>query len=492
LLQFNFLLIVIGRLVTALIAIASLRAMTTFLAPSDYGQWSLLMAYQAFGALLLINPVDQHVFRYAHAWWDNGTLIKYLVKYNLYIASVSLFIGLIVMLWWNVNQNISSSVIMAGILAGLSIALVLYLGSCSIGLNYLLNMLGFRVESVIWAVISALVGLVSSMLLVMQYPQAIAWLFGQALGLAVGALGALISLRKHSTKQDISSPKIVFSDFLNRTTVLNFCLPLAAATGFMWLQNTGYRLLVQEVWGVAALGIMVVGLSISAQLTAVVESLAMQLLYPYLARHVANANSDNHISLAVSDLMNVLAPIYAVWAGFNAICATALLELLTDARYHAAIPFVIFGAMIEFMRCTTNLWSNTARAIRQTKGLIIPYMLGAAIVCFGVFSANYFKIGLLGLSYILVIGGALTLLTMIFIMQRLLLISIDLPRLLIGFIVMSICFAIAIISPINVVGVYQSIALLVLSGVVVSFLIGAIIWRNPALTRLLSASLRTI
>lgn len=486
--KFDFVIIVLARVITALLAIASVRVMTTFLTPSDYGQWSLLVAYQTLGALFLINPVDQHVFRFAHIWWDAGKLIENLKKYNLYIIAVSLFIGLIVFLWWSINNGIAT----AGILSGISVALILYLSSCSIGLSFLLNMLGFRADSVTWAVVSAIVGLLSSTLLVMQYPNAMTWLYGQAIGFAIGALGALNSLRKRHPKLDIPSQKIAFSNFINRFTVFNFCLPLAAATGFMWLQNTGYRLFVGDVWGFTALGFMVIGLGISAQLTAIIESLAMQFLYPYFARRVASAKSDGQIGTALSDLMNVLAPIYAIWAGFNAICATALLELLTDARYHVAVPFVIFGAMIEFMRCTTNLWSNTARAKLKTKGLIMPYMVGAGVICFGMLTAKYFQINLITLSSILVIAGLFTLITMIFIMQKLLLISIDFPRILIALLIMGTCFFVAIFTPLKTNGIFQHLTLLVVSGFVASLLIGLMLWRNAALSRLLSTQLRAV
>jgi O-antigen/teichoic acid export membrane protein len=135
---------------------------------------------------------------------------------------------------------------------------------------------------------------------------------------------------------------------LDKQTILKFCLPLAVATGFMWLQNTGYRFVVGGVWGVTELGILVVGLGISAQLWAIVESLAMQFLGPYLYRHITDSKSDVQYGQALSDYMNSLVPVYAVFAGFNAVCGTAVLNVLTDERYHVAAPFVIFGAMIEF------------------------------------------------------------------------------------------------------------------------------------------------
>lgn len=488
--RFHFLLLVAGRLLSALIAVASLRVMTTILEPTEYGQWALLVAFQVFGSLFLINPVDQHIFRHSHEWWDSGTLLKYLAKYNQYIGLVALLIALVVSFWWSFAQVKGGGILESGLVVGLGVGSILYFTTWNIALNYLLSMLGFRAQSVIWTTISVLTSLVCSALFVLQYSHAIAWIFGQALGAAIGTLGAWITLCSHAKNNSVLVQQVSFSTFLNRSTVITFCLPLAAATGFMWLQNTGYRFFVDGVWGVAELGILVVGLAISAQLTAIIESLAMQFLYPYFARRITDAKSNYQTGAALSDLMNVLAPIYAIWAGFNAVCAVALLEVLTDARYHAAIPFVIFGAMIEFMRCTTNLWSNTARAVRRTKGLIIPYGLGAAVVWLGAIGTTHFNASLLGLSSMLVIGGIVTCGAMVVLMQRLLYISIDVPRLAFGYTVMGVCFAVAITMPMKAVGLYQNLALLILSGIVACFLITITLWRNPALTRLLSVSLR--
>jgi O-antigen/teichoic acid export membrane protein len=490
-LRTDFLLVVLGRVVTALIAVASLRIMTTLLEPSDYGQWAMLMAFQTFCGLFLINPVDQHVFRHAHAWWDNGTLLSHFAKFEQYLKLVSLIITVVVMLWWNRGQGSEHSNYLVALFAGIAVGAIVYLGTWSMLLVTFLNVLGFRVQSVIFAIVGSTVGLICSILFVSQYTYAISWILGQAVGAAVAALGAWHVLKKHASIANIICKKMTFSNFLDRKTILSFCLPLAAATGFMWLQNSGYRFLVNEVWGAAELGFLVIGLSVSAQLTALIETLAMQFLYPYFVRRLTDAESDAQIGVALSDLMNVLAPIYAIWAGFNAVCAAALLEVLTDARYHVAVPFVIFGAMIEFTRCITNLWSNTARAVRQTRGLIVPYALGAAVVWFGAIVVAHFKMNLIDFSFVLVFAGIVTCAVMIIAMLRLLPITVDVTRWAGGLSIMCMCFAIASATTIRADGLFQSIAILALAGVVSGFFIMALLWRNPALSRLLSVSLRT-
>lgn len=466
--------------------------MTTLFEPSDYGLWALLVAFQTFSGLLLIGPVGQHINRHTHAWWDDGTLSGLLAKFDRYIWLVSLFITVVVVFWWKCSQSDGNNELMLGLFAGASIGAVVYLGTWSGTLVSLLNMLGFRIQSVIWMVVSAFAGLVCSTLLVMQYTHAISWILGQALGGALGALGAWGALHSHSTKNSASSLKVAFSDFLNRKIILTFCVPLAIAAGFMWLQIVGYRFWVGGVWGVAELGVLVVGFGVSAQLSAIIETLTMQFFYPFFFRHITDAKSDDQSGAALSDLLNVLAPIYALWAGFNAVCAAALLELLTDMRYHTAVPFVIFGAAIEFGRCMTNLWSNAARVKRRTQGLILPYGLGATVVWLGSIGIAYFDAGLTGLSFVLVIASMATCVAMIILMKRLLPISIDVPRWTIGLSVMGVCFAMASMASMRPVGLYQNLILILLVGGVLSLLMVAMLWRNPALSRLISVSLKTV
>jgi len=467
--------------------------MTTLLSPKDYGVYALLTSFQAFAGLFLISPVGQHINRHTHAWWDEGSLLQRLTKYNRYILAVSFFISLPVAVWWQQSQaNTGNDHLQLAIAAGVSVGAIVYLGTWNLTLVPILNLLGFRIRSVVWTIMPLVVGILFSTLFVVKYHSAVAWIFGQAIGAALGGIGSWLFLRHYHAESMMHSKQSDVAVFLlDKQTIVKFCLPLAVATGFMWLQNTGYRFVVGGVWGVKDLGILVVGLGISAQLWGIIESMAMQFLGPYLYRHITGSNSDVQSGQAISDYMNSLVPVYAVFAGFNAVCGAAILTVLTDARYHVAAPFVIFGAMIEFARATTNLWSNAAQAKRRTVGVMLPYGLGAAVVWAGAIGASHFNTGLTGLSIVLVVAGIVTCGSMIVIMQRLLPISINVPRLAIGLSVMVACFAAAIIVPLRFAGMYQNLFFLLSGGLVTGLLIASLLWRNFSLTRLLSTSLRS-
>ncbi len=489
----DFLIVFGGRLTSALIAIVSLRIMTALLSPKDYGIYALLVTFQTFAGFFLISPVGQHINRHTHAWWDEGTLLQRLTRFNHYLAGVSIIISLSVMIWWHQSQvNAGDDYLLLAMAAGFSVGAVVYLGTWNLTLVPILNLLGFRARSVVWTITATVIGILFSILFVLQYHNAVAWLFGQAFGAALGGAGAWLFLRRYQADRGATLHRSDLPVFLlDKQTILKFCLPLSVATGFMWLQNTGYRFVVGGVWGVTELGILVVGLGISTQLWAIIESLAMQFLGPYLYRHITDSKSDAQYGQALSDYMNTLVPVYAIFAGFNAICGAAVLNVLTDKRYHVAAPFVLFGAMIEFARSTTNVWSQAAQAKRRTTRVMLPYGLGAAVVWLGAVGAAHFKTGLIGLSFVLVVAGLVTCVTMILIMQRWLPISISVPRWAVGLGVMAACFAIAIVAPYKPAGLYQNLAMLMSGGVVASLFVAVLLWRNSALTRLLSVSLRS-
>jgi O-antigen/teichoic acid export membrane protein len=480
----EFVLVAVGRVISILIAIATLRVMTMLLSPEAYGEWALLMAYQSFAVLFLINPVDQHIFRHAHQWWDSGILLAYLNKYNLYIVASSMIILGFMVFFWNRGDN-------SNILEGLIVGFSVYLTTWNIGLTYLLNMLGYRKESVIWTVVASVLGLSLAAIFTSQYPSAIAWILGIALGSMVGAVRTWqILKRKGVEKQNIISAEVKFSSFLSRNTIYKFCLPLAFATGFMWLQNIGYRFGVEKIWSISELGIFIFGLGLATQLASIAESLATHFLYPYYARKIANAKSDMDIRRALSELINVLGPVYAIWAGFSIISASALLFFLADESYHSAVNFVVFGAIIEFMRCMTNLWSLTARAIRRTVSLILPYGVGSLATILGLLLSEHFSYSLVEFAVLLIYASIVTCFFMILLMQRILWVSIDLPRFIASMSFLVTCLVFGIYAPIVTVGLGLNFIHLVLAGVVVVSAIVLILWKNPALERLVSTPLK--
>lgn len=479
-----------GRVVTAFIAIASIRIMTSLLEPKDYGIYVLLIAFQGFCGLTLISPVGLFINRHTHAWWDDGTLLKRLIGYNRYVIAVSTGISLAVVVWWPLYSG-ADQAIDSTLLSALAVGAIVYLTTLNGTFIGILNMLGFRSASVRWMLTSSIFSLGFSSLFAFEYRTATSWVLGQVVGMAVGTLGAGAALRQYqATRKLIVNGLIDSLSALNRQTILTYCLPLGVATGLLWLQNTGYRFLVAETWGPAELGLLAVGLGISSQIWSVVESLFTQFLNPYFFRHITRAQSDEQKSAILSDMVNVVWPIYAVLAGFNLVFAISLLTILANERYHAAETFIIFGVLIEFSRCTANLWSYAAQIEQRTTKYIFSYGLGAAIVWLGAVVVTYMHGDILMMGVVLVISSLTICAAMVFVMHRMIPIKLDIGRWLAGLSILAVCLTSVIFMPIKADGLMINIGLIIIGLVIAAGMVFILLWRNPALSRLLAVSLR--
>lgn len=468
-----------GRLATALMALVTIRAVTTFLTPEQYGELALLITVQMFCGLFLVNPVGQHINLHTHAWWDDGTLMARLKSYRQYVFTVSLVGGVVVLgigIQHSVEQLLWTTIAMFAMVAA---------GTWNATLIPMLNMLGFRAASVLWSIITVAIGLVSSILLVAWLPSAAAWFAGQSIGMALGALGASNVLRRTAFRSQNSLIKL---SLLNRGTIFSYCLPLAVATGFMWLQLSGYRFLVENYWGLKQLGFLAVGLQLMGQIWALAESLAMQFLNPLFYRRVSEHENLEAVELAFSDLLNTLVPVYFSLTGLLVLSAPYLLKVLVAPQFQDAIIFVMLGAGIELCRVLGNLLSNAAHVRRKTKSLALPYAAGSitALILIYFAGVRQMEIGWAGAA--LMVGGIGMLMVMWFGMRRQVRFTLDFGRWIWGAVVMLILAALTLWMPI--VSKFESnIGMLVLIAIPTGIAILALLWNNPATLRLLNVQL---
>lgn len=469
-----------GRLASALLALVAIRAVTTFLTPEQYGELALLLTVQMFCGLFLVNPVGQHINLHTHAWWDSGTLLARLQSYQRYVLLVAL-VGLIAVLGVNKSSSLGSLLGTAGVMFVMVMA-----GTWNATLIPMLNMLGFRAASVGWGIVTAVSGLLASIVLIQFFPSATAWFAGQAIGMAIGGLGAKYDLQQHAIKSTCSTDVL---PLLDKLTVYTYCLPLALATGLMWLQLSGYRFLIEHYWGLAQLGFLVVGLQLAGQIWSLAESLAMQFLYPLFYRRVTAHENHAAVALAYSDLLNTLVPVYFVLAGVLILSAPYLLKVLVSAQYQDAIMFVMLGAGIEMCRVLGNLLSNAAHVKRQTKSLTLPYAIGALVAITLICLAGIQHLAIDWAAGGLLIGASSMLLVMGVMMHRQIHFSLDPMRCSMGVVVMAAMVMLSFCLP-NKTGMVESLAILVVLGAMGSAIAAILMRRNPAAIRLLNVKLQ--
>jgi O-antigen/teichoic acid export membrane protein len=401
-----------GRIATALLGLVAIRAVTTLLSPEQFGQLALLVVVQTFCGLLLVNPVGQHINRHTHEWWEAGTLFSRLTDYRKYIFIVSL-IGGLVTIW--VTKDLSLLQVSLAIFA-----MVIMINSSTWNATYIpiLNMVGQRGVSVSWSLVTSIIALLASVFFCFIWPSSVTWFIGQAIGFSIGALGASLMLR-HGVrpKQDNTSHRL-----LTFNIITTYCLPLALGAGLMWLQLSGYRIVVEYYWGLTVLGFLALGFALANQIWALTESLVQQFLYPFFYKRIAigdkQSSNQTIFSDALSDLLNVVMPIYVVLIGITFISAPYLLKLLVAPQYASAEVYVKLGIILEFCRVAANLLSSAAQVTKKTKSIIWPYAIGALTVMVMLTVIGEYQYSIIWAAIGLTIAALVMLTVMWFVMLR--------------------------------------------------------------------------
>ncbi|MDH2917874.1 MAG: hypothetical protein PXX73_01575 [Sideroxydans sp.] len=468
-----------GRITTALLGLVSIRVATNLLSPEQYGALSLLVAIQLLCGMFLINPVEQHIYRHAHAWWDEGTLLARLFSYKIYTGAIS-FIGAVLVIVVTHPQSFQAAMLVSLIMLCMVVAVTWN------GITVpMLNMLGYRAESIYWAVLSTFLSVLFSVLFVYWQHDAIAWFAGQAVGMACGALGAWISIQRKGARANHPTERLVL---LSKETIISYCIPLALATGLMWLQLSGYRFAVEHFWGLSSLGYIAVGFVLTSQIWGLLEYLATQLLYPAFYRQITGASTVQN-EAAFSDLLNILGPMSLVLVGVSILAAPALLYMLVSQQYQSAITFVYFGVVIECCRVLSNLFSRAAQITKHTKSLALPYAVGGGLQLLFIYVAGTLHADTIWVAVSLVIGAVSMLVIMAVQMYKEVVYRLELPRWLWAGGVLIICLLVCILLP-TPNGALQALtilAVIALSGG------GAVYWlaaNNPSVERLLGVKLR--
>ncbi|MDA7700409.1 hypothetical protein N8804_01020 [Methylophilaceae bacterium] len=379
----DFMVVGLGRLFIALLALLSIKFITIFLSPEQFGKLSILLALQSFCGLFIISPVGQYINRHTHQWWDTGSLFQQLKNYKVFVFLASCagsFIVFIAFIEEPLEYKLLSSLV-----------LIVMINASTWNSTFIpiLNMTGFRVTAVILMGLSSLAGLVLSIALTSVFNIPEAWLFGQAAGLSIGAILAALYLRRYAWSSNRIERRFLTLDMYRK-----YCLPLAISAGCMWILAGGYRFIVDFYWGLTALGLLTMGLVLANQIWAVIEALAHQFLYPFFYKQIRLLEDDNNFILKaskpMSDLLNVMIPVYVLMIGMTLLLSPFLVQFLLDSSYKDAEYFFRYGIGIEFFRVLSNSLASASQITKQTKKIIKPYFIGAffAIAMLIIFGYN--------------------------------------------------------------------------------------------------------
>ena len=364
--------ILFGNAAQFILLLLTMRLATGYLPPEEMGRLSLITACTAFFALFLVNPVGMFINRRFHAWDALGRAKYYLKLHWVYLVVVgSVAATSLAALQW-INAF--------GFQFNTAWLLILVCGSLLFNtVNQTaipsLNLLEFRGRFVALTLATIGSGLLSSLLLARAFePIAEYWLLGLLIGQAVFAvIGLKLIFTKLQPEIPVQAPSREHFKLL-----FNFAWPVAISVGLNWLQTQGYRFLVADSLGMAALGLFVAGYGISAGLMAAFESVLTTYLQPKFYKRVSN-NDKAEQSLAWSRYAGTILPSLMLVTFLLAGLAPELTRFMVGPAYQSASQYVVWGVLAEGTRVLAGVYSMSAHAKMKTRLLLLPNLLGAVI-----------------------------------------------------------------------------------------------------------------
>lgn len=369
-------LIIFGRISQALLALLSLRIMTSLLSPEEVGRWSLLIALTSFFAFGLINPLGMFINRRLHVWVEEGRVTRYLSYYFVYLLAGSLLAA----------GMLYTGSLVYSFVPGMSLFWIIGLVMCSIIFGTLnqtfipsLNLLGHRG----WFVLLMLTTVGSSLLAsvgIAFFLRAGAelWQVGQLIGqagLAIIGAGLFFKVVIKQKKREPTGQELSLNYKKIRVLFL-FAWPLAIAVLLTWAQSQSYRFVVQNSIGLESLGLFVIGYGLSASLFGVSESVLSTYFQPRFYKHISRGNKHDQ-ALAWANYATVMLPAMLIIVAVVTSVSEELAQILLDKKFSSAAQFVVWGALVEASRVIVGTYALLAHAGMDTKKLVLPNILSA-------------------------------------------------------------------------------------------------------------------
>jgi len=428
----DFLIILIGKLFQVLLMIIAIRVSTTLLEPKEMGNIYIFTTIYTFFVLSLISPFGQYINRHTHQWHEEKSLLDNLGLYGLYLLSIAIFsvvIGFLLYIF-GISQEIELFFFLS----------LLYLFILFMTLNQtilpLLNMLHYRLSFTILTVLTAVGIIIFGYLFIKLFNNSAEnWLLGTVVSNMIFMFIGFFVL-----KNRLSDKFHGFSYNLRKITkekiksIFVFVLPLSVATLFMWLQNSGYRILIEQNIGLEFLGFLGVGLAISGQIASTIESIVMQYFHPIYYKQITNATIQER-KKAIESFINKALPIYFMLAIFLTFLAKYVVEILVDEKYYDVYVFTTFGIWIEFFRMSSNLFGNISQSEMNTKKFMIPYIVGSFVTILLVYMSSLESDYNFYIPMALLIGGVFTMLMMYFSMKKLIDFQINYKLIILSFLI---------------------------------------------------------
>jgi O-antigen/teichoic acid export membrane protein len=391
--NYNLIILVLGRLGVAIAGIVSVRISTSYLTPDQLGSLSQLVSFYTFFYTLLLIPISHYVTRGFLEWLNNGLIKKNIIYFILYMAFVSIVTIFVTAFLQQKFQIVYGfSVYYISILSGLAVF--------STGINTFVttsfNLLNKRVKYALISNLSVWLSIGLAAFLFIKKRNLAFWNLGQSIGLLIASFSIYLIWKSFDASVNSNSNSIPFK----RKAILKFSWPIVVIAILWWIQSQSYRFILEKVSNISNVGFFVVGYNLASAPLAIYENIMTQYLQPIFYKDIVNQDSEGQARAWNSFARNFLPGLVVVGIFVSASSRYLANILLAEKFREMATSVCMIFALIEMMRVAGGMMYHLGIAKLDNRMTVLPVLSGAILapVCVFTFSkVNPFYGTLLGL-----------------------------------------------------------------------------------------------
>lgn len=367
--------VLLGRIVQAVVALASLRVLTSTLPPEEVGRYYVYVAFSSVFSLFLLAPLGMWGNRHIHQWARAealGTVFRFYTLGCILSAMIAIPVVSLISFCIANTEGVALPVLIAAVTLSL---IVVSLSQAFVGF---LNLIGGRGEYVSVQIFTQCLVLILSWLLCQRWmPSGFGWLLGIVGGNLCALVLALWVLRRHFP----SSVRGSWRDLIPKKSFLQFAAPMVLLGAVLWSQSQMFRILVESFSGAEVVAVLGVSLGVATGLAGSLEAVVLQLFAP---AYYSSMNEEDLSARAKGweEYSRRSNEIYFLGCFYVVVFARPLMTLLVSERYWGFHRLLIFGAVIEYFRLTVGVRQLLCHSEYQMKRLVKP----ALIVVFATFA----------------------------------------------------------------------------------------------------------
>ncbi len=364
--------ILFGRMLIVLVGIVQIKAITTWLSPSEVGRFYIISSLLAWAPAVFIHPLTIFMERHLLEWNPLGCAWKNYRSYLIYcffFALISIPFFLIIEYFFGLGVTISPWFLALMILVTPLCGDVA--GTINVGFNILGNRLSYVFFSSGGACLSIAVAVIFAGCIASN---AELWIAGLTSAKVIVTLFALYFFWKILKKE-----KNFLFQKLDYKKIFEFSWPMMLTTGFGWLNSQGYRFALNAASGAEFVGVFGAAYSVGAGFMSIFETLFNQYYAPFLYKGIASEKKEERelaLNLYAERFISTLIPVVV----FIVFGAPYILKYMTGSKFHGAVDVVVWSVFIESVRFINSLYYISGLSEKNMKILILPSMINGFAV----------------------------------------------------------------------------------------------------------------